>query len=106
MGEKDGVLQDNPSFCGVAFYRFHSYKGGILTKSKRRNRNMPKVEIRSESCKACEYCIVTCPKKVLAIGAANNSKGYHYVVPANPDACIGCKLCAIVCPDAAIEVYK
>ena len=58
---------------------------------------MPKVEIRSESCKACEYCIVTCPKKVLAIGAANNSKGYHYVVPANPDACIGCKLCAIVC---------
>ena len=49
---------------------------------------------------------MTCPKKVLAIGAANNSKGYHYVVPANPDACIGCKLCAIVCPDAAIEVYK
>ena len=67
---------------------------------------MPKVEIRSESCKACEYCFVTCPNKVLAIGAANNSKGYHYVVPANPDACIGCKLCAIVCPDAAIEVYK
>ena len=67
---------------------------------------MPKVEIRSESCKACEYCIVTCPKKVLAMGAANSSKGYHYVVPANPDACIGCKLCAIVCPDAAIEVYK
>ncbi|MBQ6058669.1 MAG: 4Fe-4S binding protein [Clostridia bacterium] len=67
---------------------------------------MPKVEIRSESCKACEYCVKTCPNKVLALGAKSNSKGYHYVVPANPDACIGCKLCAIVCPDAAIEVYK
>ena len=41
---------------------------------------MPKVEIRSESCKACEYCVVTCPKKVLAIGAAHNSKGYHLSV--------------------------
>jgi len=67
---------------------------------------MPKVEIKAESCKSCEYCVVTCPKDVLAIGKDNNTKGYHYAVAVNPDACIACKMCAIICPDAAIEVFK
>ncbi|MCC8122695.1 MAG: 4Fe-4S binding protein [Oscillospiraceae bacterium] len=66
---------------------------------------MPKVEIRSESCKSCGYCVKFCPKNVLAVGHTVNSRGYEYVVPVN-DACIGCKMCAVICPDAAIEVYK
>lgn len=66
---------------------------------------MPKVEIRSESCKSCGYCVKFCPKKVLGIGENVNSKGYEYVTVLN-DQCIGCKMCATICPDAAIEVYK
>lgn len=49
-----------------------------------------KVEIRAESCKSCGYCVKFCPKKVLAIGEKVNSKGYQFVVAANPDDCIGC----------------
>ncbi len=67
---------------------------------------MAKVEIRSESCKSCGYCVKFCPKGVLAVGEKVNSKGYEYVVPVNMDACIACCICARMCPDAAIEVYK
>lgn len=67
---------------------------------------MAKVEIRSESCKSCQYCIKFCPKGVLAVGKKVNAKGYEYVVPVKMDACIGCSICARMCPDAAIEVYK
>jgi 2-oxoglutarate ferredoxin oxidoreductase subunit delta len=66
---------------------------------------MAKIEVISERCKSCQYCIKFCPKGVLAIGENVNSKGYEYVVPVNDD-CIGCCMCARVCPDGAIEVYK
>lgn len=67
---------------------------------------MPKVVIRTESCKSCGYCVRFCPKNVLVVGSKVNSKGYEYIIPATPAACIGCKMCAVICPDAAIEVYK
>ena len=67
---------------------------------------MAKVEIRSERCKSCLYCIKFCPKDVLAVGENVNSKGYEYVVPVNMDACIGCAMCARICPDGAIDVYR
>ena len=66
---------------------------------------MPKVEINSESCKSCGYCVEFCHNNVLAIGSKVNSKGYEFVVVQNND-CIGCKMCGVICPDAAIEVYK
>ncbi len=65
-----------------------------------------KVEIRAESCKSCGYCVMYCPKKVLAVGEKVNAKGYQYVVAANPEECIGCASCGVVCPEAAIEVYR
>ena len=59
---------------------------------------MARVEIISERCKSCQYCIKFCPKGVLALGDKVNSKGYEYVVPVNKDACIACCMCARICP--------
>jgi 2-oxoglutarate ferredoxin oxidoreductase subunit delta len=67
---------------------------------------MPKVEMQTERCKSCQYCVKFCPKGVLAVGDKVNAKGYEYVIPVNPEACIGCCICARMCPDAVIEVYK
>ena len=67
---------------------------------------MGKVEIISERCKSCGYCVEFCPKGVLAVGKQVNSKGYEYVEPVNLNACIGCAICGQVCPDGAIDVYR
>ena len=64
------------------------------------------MEIDAEACKSCLFCIKTCPKNVLDITDAVNSKGYQYVVPVNAEECIGCAMCATICPDAAITVYR
>lgn len=67
---------------------------------------MGKVEINVEACKSCQYCVISCPKKVLAVGENVNGQGYPYVVVAAPENCIGCAMCAQVCPDAVIEVWR
>lgn len=64
-----------------------------------------KVEITTELCKACGYCIKFCPKDVLSFGASVNSFGYAYVESTN-DNCIACCSCARICPAGAITVYK
>ena len=67
---------------------------------------MAKVEINAERCKGCEYCVIACPKKVLAMGDALNKRGVKSAVVVNPDACTGCSLCAQMCPEVCIEVWK
>ena len=67
---------------------------------------MAEVKIRAESCKSCGYCVKFCPRNVLKVGDEVNSKGYQFVVAADPENCIGCAMCAQMCPDAAIEVWK
>ncbi|NLW69489.1 MAG: ferredoxin family protein [Eubacteriaceae bacterium] len=67
---------------------------------------MAKVEIVTERCKSCGYCIKFCPKEVLAIGKKVNSKGYEFVEAIKPENCNGCAICARMCPDGAIDVYK
>lgn len=67
---------------------------------------MARIEIQSESCKSCKYCIKFCPKGVLALGSEVNSKGYEYAVALKMEDCTGCSICARMCPDIAIEVYK
>ena len=44
-----------------------------------------RVEIYTEACKSCLYCVNTCPKHVLGTTSAVNSKGYQYAVPVNPE---------------------
>ncbi len=65
-----------------------------------------KVEINSELCKGCEYCVSVCPRSVLRIGDEINRSGYFYAVVLEPSLCTGCALCARICPDIAITVWK
>lgn len=67
---------------------------------------MAKVEINTEKCKGCEYCISACPKGVIGLADKLNSAGVKPAVVLKADACIGCALCAVMCPDVCIEVWK
>jgi 2-oxoglutarate ferredoxin oxidoreductase subunit delta len=67
---------------------------------------MARIEITTEACKSCSYCVISCPKKCLEIGSDVNSKGYLYAVSARPKDCIGCAMCAQICPESAIEVWR
>ena len=51
-----------------------------------------RVEIYTEACKSCLYCVNVCPKKVLGTTNAVNSKGYQYSQPLHPEDCIGCAM--------------
>lgn len=64
------------------------------------------IEIFTEACKGCLYCVAACPRGVLGVGSATNTKGYQYVTPVALPACVGCGLCARMCPEAAISVYR
>jgi len=67
---------------------------------------MLKVEVNSEFCKGCLYCVKFCPKHVFAQSEKQNAKGNKYVIAVKPDDCISCRMCADICPDAAITLYK
>lgn len=67
---------------------------------------MNKLDINTEACKSCGFCIKVCPKNVLEIGEDVNKRGYNYVIVKNPNDCVGCKMCATMCPDAVIEIFK
>ncbi|HIU25251.1 MAG TPA: 4Fe-4S dicluster domain-containing protein [Candidatus Copromorpha excrementigallinarum] len=57
-------------------------------------------------CKGCELCISVCPKKLLALDAAVNIKGYRPAFCTDEESCIGCAGCARICPDSVITIEK
>lgn len=61
---------------------------------------------REERCKGCGLCVLTCPRKILAISDRLNNQGYPVAELTDPDRCNGCALCAEMCPDIVIEVWK
>ena len=65
-----------------------------------------KVRIDVALCKGCGYCVLTCPKGVLAMkkGARNGMREAAAV--ADSAKCTGCALCAQFCPEIAIEVWR
>jgi 2-oxoglutarate ferredoxin oxidoreductase subunit delta len=62
------------------------------------------VNIISERCKGCGFCIEFCPIKILKFSEVFNSKGYHPPFVVEPQKCTGCKLCEMLCPDFSIFV--
>ena len=65
-----------------------------------------KLEFNKDKCKGCELCIDVCPKKILALDAAVNAKGYRPAGVANQAECIGCQSCAMMCPDLCITILE
>ena len=67
---------------------------------------MGKIEVNRERCKACGFCIATCPKQLIIISKEANSQGFCPAEQSTDGECTGCALCAEVCPDVAIEVWR
>jgi len=66
----------------------------------------PFVLIDQDECKACNYCIDSCPVDVLFVSKKLNKKGFH---PAEykGEGCTGCGVCYYTCPEpGAITVFK
>ncbi|MCS7151518.1 MAG: 4Fe-4S binding protein [Endomicrobia bacterium] len=64
------------------------------------------LKINYENCKGCEYCIITCPQKVLSLSDEVNKLGYRFVKIINQQNCNGCGRCYIMCPDYLIEIFS
>jgi len=65
-----------------------------------------KLNFNADVCKGCELCLSVCPKDVIELSEAINSKGYSPACAAREEDCIGCASCAQVCPDGAIEIFR
>ena len=60
-----------------------------------------------EKCKGCELCVISCPKKIIALDTdIINKKGYHPAAVKEKDLCISCAQCALICPHVVITVTK
>lgn len=65
-----------------------------------------RIAIDKEKCKGCNYCVMSCPKGVIAIDTEFNKSGYFPAVAVYMEKCTGCSLCAYMCPEICIEVWK
>jgi 2-oxoglutarate ferredoxin oxidoreductase subunit delta len=64
------------------------------------------VQIDTERCKGCTFCIEFCPKNSISLSEELNLKGYFVAAFAADTECTGCGVCALMCPEVAIEVER
>lgn len=64
------------------------------------------VNVITDRCKGCNFCIEFCPMEVLEASSDFNVKGYHPPKIANQGNCVACELCQLICPEFAIYVTK
>jgi 2-oxoglutarate ferredoxin oxidoreductase subunit delta len=62
------------------------------------------VVVDFQACKACLYCLESCPVNVFDYGLERNDKGYGPPVVARVVDCIGCQNCFYACPDFCLSV--
>ncbi|HEX9750982.1 MAG TPA: 4Fe-4S dicluster domain-containing protein [candidate division Zixibacteria bacterium] len=68
--------------------------------------SIPRVEIESELCKGCDFCVTSCPEECLFMSELINARGYRFAGYTGRD-CTGCGICFYNCPEpGAITVYK
>lgn len=66
---------------------------------------MTKAKIDKDACKGCGLCVISCPKKIIALSTTEiNKLGYYPAKIDDIDKCNGCTLCAVMCPDVCIVV--
>lgn len=66
---------------------------------------MKKIVLRTERCKACQYCIHFCPKNAIELSSNFNKMGYK-TIAIDEAKCIGCGICYTMCPDSVIEIFN
>lgn len=73
--------------------------------SETAKRKEPYPVIHIDECKACERCIIACPRQVLEMSDDINKRGYHYAVYTG-QGCNACGNCYYTCPEPlAVEVH-
>jgi 2-oxoglutarate ferredoxin oxidoreductase subunit delta len=61
-----------------------------------------RVILIEERCKGCGFCVEYCPRDVLRMSSAFNTKGYHTPAVQNESTCVNCHFCEDLCPEFAI----
>jgi len=64
------------------------------------------VTFEEERCKGCELCKSVCPRHIIVMRAATNSRGYHPAAVERMEECTACASCARMCPDSVITVER
>lgn len=63
------------------------------------------VKVNEQKCKGCQYCIMFCPRKAIALSGSMNNQGVEYV-QVDSEKCIECGICYTVCPDIVFEISE
>jgi 2-oxoglutarate ferredoxin oxidoreductase subunit delta len=67
---------------------------------------LKRVVFNEDKCKACELCVVTCPRKIIRMADRINALGFRPAEVSDQEKCTSCTLCARMCPHVVIEVFR